>query len=82
MLADGGEDEGWQEYDLSVAEQLDEYWDRLQGLASGPEIDADTLRCFPFSHVKEVRERGRVSQPCFTETLLHVDPASRRPCFT
>jgi len=55
LLAEEGEGHEWQEYDLSVAEQLDDYWDRLQGLASAPQLDNEVLSCFPFSHVREVR---------------------------
>ena len=64
----------WQEFDLGVAEQLDEYWDRLQGLASGPESEDDVLRSFPFSHVREVLHGARLSRNSGT----HGEPQKSR----
>ena len=55
LTTDEGEGSEWREYDLAVAQQLDEYWDRLQGLASVPQLGDDLRTCFPFSHVREVR---------------------------
>lgn len=54
LPAEEGEGREWQEYDLSIAEHLDDYWDCLQGLASAPQLDNEVLSCFPFSHVREV----------------------------
>ena len=51
---DAGAEREWSQYDLGLAEQLDEYWDRLQSMVAGPSIDPDVLACFPFTDIREV----------------------------
>ena len=53
----------WQEHDLALAEELDEYWDRLTELAGGLASVQELKDCFPFSNVREVGPKGICPAP-------------------